>query len=149
MEQDVGIGKYVLIFGLVNLGLLVGLDILFFLLDVESNSGATIGALMGAGVAAVSRFIQDNKRIPNPSEKTKLVWLSYLASWIVSLILVGVFVVLSGEGGELMEIVKSINVVILIVVIVFLSVFYVGALYLTYGYVARKQFEGLQKKGKI
>ncbi len=149
MDRDVNIGKYVLIFGLVNLGLLVGLAILFSILNVESNSGATIGALVGAGMAAVSKFIQDNKRIPNPSEKTKLVWLSYFASWIVSLILVSIFAALSGEGGELIEIVKSVNVVILVGVIVFLSVFYVSALYLTYGYVARKQFEGLRKKGKI
>jgi hypothetical protein len=146
---DVKVGKYVITFGVVNLALLVGSAILLTLLEIESNSGVTIGALIGSAIAAASKFIKDNGRIPTPSEKTKLVWLSYFASWVVSLFLFGIFVTLTNEGGQLIELMKSINAAILVGIIVVLSAFYLGVLSMAYGYMARKQFEGLQRKGKI
>ncbi|MES9856907.1 MAG: ABZJ_00895 family protein [Sedimenticola sp.] len=149
MEQNAGVGKYIFRFGLVHLAILVGLSIVFTILEIESNSGVTIAALIGAAAAAVSKFIQDNKRAPNSSEKTKLVWLSYLVSWVVSLALAGIFFYLSNEGGQLIEAMKSIDLAIIIGIVALVSVFYLGALSLAYGYMARKQFDGMQKKGKI
>jgi uncharacterized membrane protein len=149
VEQNINIGKYVLRFALAHLVLLVGLGILTTLLGIESNSGATIGALMGAAIIAVSKFIQDNKRVPTKGEKRKLVWFSYLASWVVSLLLFAVFIITLEEGDEIMQIVIEIGAPLLLGVTAVLTLFYVGALYLAYGFMANKQLEALQKKGKI
>lgn len=148
MKPDVKITKYVIRFGIVNLALLVGLSILFALLKIESGASVTVAALMGAGASAVLKFIKDNKRVPSASEKTKLVWLSYLASWLVSLFLFGIFSTITSDTSQVIDFMKS-NAGIFVGVLVLLSIFYLGALYMVYGYVARKQFEGLQKKGKI
>lgn len=149
MKQDVKISKYAFRFGVVNLALLIGIGFLLTLIEVESNAGVTIGALMGAAVATVSKFIKDNKRVPTVSEKIKLVWLSYLASWVVSIFLFGIFVAVNNQSVQFLELMKSINAAVLIGIIVFLSVLYLGALSMAYGYMARKQFEGLRKKGGI
>lgn len=148
MEQDVNVSKYVIRFGLVNLALLVGLSMVFALLDIESGSGVTLGALMGAAIFAVAKFIQDNKRVPSSSEKTKLVWFSYLTSWLVSLIIVNISVTLTSEHYQVINFMRS-NPLIIIGILVFLTVFYVAVLYMSYGYLARKQFESMKKRGKI
>jgi hypothetical protein len=148
MTQDVKLSKYILRFGLFNLALLIGLSIVFAQLEIESGSGVSIGALMGAAIFAVAKFIQDNKRVPTSSEKTKLVWFSYLTSWLVSLLIVGIFVTLTSEHYQVINFMKS-NPLILIGILAFLTVFYVGVLYLSYGYLARKQFESMKKRGKI
>ncbi|WP_297812863.1 ABZJ_00895 family protein [uncultured Methylophaga sp.] len=148
MTQDVKLSKYILRFGLVNLALLIVLSIVSALLEIESGSGVTIGALMGAAIFAVAKFIQDNKRVPTSSEKTKLVWFSYLTSWLVSLLIVSIFVTLTSEHYQVINFMKS-NPLILIGILAFLTVFYVGVLYLSYGYLARKQFESMKKRGKI
>jgi choline-glycine betaine transporter len=149
MDQDVSVTKYVIRFALVNMGLLIGMAIMLGLLGIESSSGTTLAALLGAAMATTYKFIQDHRRIPSSGEKTKLVWLSYLASWVVSLVLVGIFVGISEEGLRIVEVLISINVLLLVGIIAFLSIFYVGALYVAYGYLAVKQYEGMQKKGKI
>lgn len=148
MTQDVNLSKYILRFGLFNIALLIGLSIVFSLLEIESGSGVSIGALMGAAIFAVAKFIQDNKRVPTSSEKTKLVWFSYLTSWLVSLLIVSIFVTLTSEHYQVINFMKS-NPLILIGILAFLTVFYVGVLYLSYGYLARKQFESMKKRGKI
>ncbi len=71
MEQNAGVGKYIFRFGLVHLAILVGLSIVFTILEIESNSGVTIAALIGAAAVAVSKFIQDNKRAPKLVRKNK------------------------------------------------------------------------------
>lgn len=148
MITDVKVSKYVIRFGLVNLVILVCLSILLVLLEIESGSSVTIAALMGAAMFAVSKFITDHKRVPSASEKTKLVWFSYLASWLVSLFLFSSFVTITSEHRQVIDFLKS-NPAIIIGILLFLSVIYLGVLYMCYGYFARKHFESLEKKGKI
>lgn len=149
MEQSVQVRKYIIRFGIINLMLLVGIAVFFSLIGVESNSGATAAALMGAAMFTVVRFIQDNKRVPNATEKSKLVWYSYLASWLVSIILFGFFMSFSNESVQVIEAIESINILFIVGVVIFISIFYLFALHLSYGSLANKQFEALQKKGKI
>jgi polyferredoxin len=149
VEQGTSIGKYILLFAAAHLGLLIGLGILTAILDIDSNTGVTVGALMGAAILAISKFIRDNKRLPNKKEKWKLVWFSCLASWAVSMLLFIVIVSLVGEGAEIMQAISTLGAPLLLGVIAFLTLFYVGALYLAYGFVANKQMEALQRKGEI
>ena len=148
MTQDVKLSKYILRFGLFNLALLIGLSIVFALLEIESGSGVTIGALMGAAIFAVANLFRTTSAFQPHQKKTKLVWFSYLTSWLVSLLIVSIFVTLTSEHYQVINFMKS-NPLILIGILAFLTVFYVGVLYLSYGYLARKQFDSMKKRGKI
>ncbi len=149
MEQEISVIKYVFRFAVAYLVLLVVLGVLAVLLNMDSNTGASIGALVASAIMVISKFVQENKRIPSVSEKKKLVWFSYLACWAVSIVLFAVFIVISGEVEEVVEFLTTVNMPVAIGAIVFVSIFYLGILDLSYGYMARKQFEGLRKKGKI
>lgn len=96
-----------------------------------------------------SKFIQDHKRAPNPLEKTKLVWLSYLTTWLVSLVLLGGFVMATNEESKRLEVMRSISIGIIDAVIVFFSIVVLGTLTLSYGLLARKQLKSRKKKGAI
>ncbi|WP_444932639.1 hypothetical protein [Microbulbifer sp. JTAC008] len=51
MEDQVKLGKYAIRFGVIYLLLLVGMAIVLSILEINSNSGATMGALMGSAMA--------------------------------------------------------------------------------------------------
>lgn len=149
MEQEVGVVKYVAKFALAFLVILLAVGVVLSLLDMNSNAGITIAALMGAAVYAVSKFIEENRRVPVGAEKTKLVWFSFVAAWLISLIPFGVFASFTAEGAEMLKTLRTASIPLLAGVIAFLSLFHLGTLWLSYGLLARKQFEALQKKGKI
>ncbi|MCG7874106.1 MAG: ABZJ_00895 family protein [Candidatus Thiodiazotropha weberae] len=149
MEENVTISKYVIWFTVVNLSLTICISIALILLEIDSSTSATIAALVGAAMVAGSKFIQDHKRVPNRSEKTKLVWLSYLTTWLVSLLLLGGFVLATNEGSQLLEVMTSVSMGIIVGVFVFFSIVILGTLSLSYGFLARKQLEGMKRKGAI
>ncbi|MEW8404091.1 MAG: ABZJ_00895 family protein [Candidatus Thiodiazotropha taylori] len=133
----------------VYLALTACFSIALTLLEIDSNSSATITALIGAAMVEGSKFIQDHKRAPNPLEKTKLVWLSYLTTWLVSLVLLGGFVMATNEESKRLEVMRSISIGIIDAVIVFFSIVVLGTLTLSYGLLARKQLKSRKKKGAI
>ncbi|MCG7922619.1 MAG: ABZJ_00895 family protein [Candidatus Thiodiazotropha lotti] len=149
MEENVTISKYVIWFTVVNLSLTICISIALILLEIDSSTSATIAALVGAAMVAGSKFIQDHKRVPNRSEKTKLVWLSYLTTWLVSLLLLGGFVLATNEGSQLLEVMISVSMGNIVGVFVFFSIVILGTLSLSYGFLARKQLEGMKRKGAI
>ena len=152
MEQEVDLGSYIIKF---LLGYTVGLILLsvaFHILDIDSNTGASIGVLFGAAIYAVGKFIQDNKRVPNKQEKSKLVWSSVAISWLVSLLLMFVYILfLDGAKGlaDVTQMVAGINTMILFGVVVFVTLLNWAVLSYSYGGLAKRQFASLQKKGKI
>lgn len=149
MEENVKIGKYILRYAVVHLLLLVGISIILGLLEIEPNSGVTIGALMGAAMAVIMKFIQDNKRPPNKSEKNYLVWLSLLVSIAISLLLSSVVLFFSGEVRELFEMLASIGYFVFVFILLFVSVVCFCVLWFSYGYFAKKQYEAMLKYGKL
>jgi hypothetical protein len=72
-----------------------------------------------------------------------------VASWFVSILLFAIIIVFVDGGGEIMQVFTMIGAPLLIGVIAILTLFYVGALYFAYGFLANKQLEALEKKGKI
>ena len=149
MEQDVHINRYVIRFAIIYLVLLIGLGLLLGFLGTSSGTGATVGAMMGAAGLTVSRFLDDHKRLPTASERTQLIWLSFLASWLVSLIPFSAVMMLTPDGGEVLRAVHTAGLTIFAVVIAVLSAVYLGLLSLSYGFIARNRFAALQRKGRI
>lgn len=152
-EQEVNLTTYIVRFSIIYVCFMICMGFIMALLPFDSNSGGTAASLIIAAMFTVIKFIKDHKRIPNKSEKMKLTLFSFLASWIVSIFLVGLFVAVSGEGRQLVDLIKSINITmflgIFIVVLIVTSLISFGSLYFTYGFIAKKQFQTLQRKGKI
>ncbi|WP_444916564.1 ABZJ_00895 family protein [Microbulbifer sp. JMSA003] len=149
MEDQVRLGKYAFRFAAIYLLLLVGMAIVLSILEIDSNSGATMGALMGSAMATAIKFVQDNKRPPTKSEKNRLALISLLASWIVSLLLMSILLLAGSPGAEILESIKSVNLMIIITIVVVLSLIYFLVLSFSYGYLAKKQYEAMLKQGKI
>src|SRR5262245_26910362 len=91
--RPVRIGRYVWIFT----GALVAafLVVLTLTLLTTYQPGGFIGLLEMIFAAAVTGalFVQNNKRIPTPAERSKLIWWSFAASLLVVLIPLGGFLV--------------------------------------------------------
>jgi len=143
MDENVAVLKYIIRFGLVYLVLLFGIGVVQTLLDIDAGMGVSIVALMAAAAMAASTFVRDHQRAPNVSERAKLVWVSFLVSWLVSLVLTGVLATSSVAGSELLQVFSASNIAIVAGVIVVVSVLYLGVLSLAYGYLARKQVEAI------
>ena len=152
MEQNINITKYIVKFSLGYVFGLIALTVIFHIFDLDSNSGASIGVLIGAAVYAVGKFIQENKRVPNKEEKSKLVWSSLIISWGVSiLLLIAAVLILDGQQGlaDLFLLVEELNAAIIAGVLFFVTLLHFAVLSYSYGGLAKIQYRGLQKKGKI
>lgn len=152
MEQNIVINKYIIKFSIAYAIGLVAITAIFIIFDLDHSSGASIGVLIGAAMYSVGKFIEENKRIPNKIEKSKLVWLSLISSYITSIVLAVIVIsLLDGIQGlaELAKLIEKLNVVIIVGATVVVSLIYFVVLSWSYGGLAKKQYEGLQKKGKI
>ncbi len=151
MESDVQVGKYVIRFGVVNLLLVLLIAAVLMALDVDGNAGTSIGALIGAALAAGNRFLKDHKRLPSPSEKTRLTWFSLLIAWAVSLILLVVFLLVSGAAEDLQGMLApGLNTLaVLLGVFAFVTALHFFALSFSYGFLLKRQYEAMLKKGVL
>lgn len=157
MEQEVGIFKYALRFGMTYLILSLLVWLFLEIWSVITNRditiyfalGITLGALVGAAFVAVSKFIQDNKRVPTSQEKSTLIWFSFLTSWLVQVLIFFAAIMFLPEGNKMIEDIRSDGLFAILGVAIFISVFYLGLLSLNYGEFAKKRFEIMQKKGQI
>lgn len=145
MEQDVAVSKYVVRFTLAYLFLIILLAVVETLLELDSNSGGAIAAMVAALLAS-AKFVEEHKRIPSKSEKRRLVWYSFAASWGVSLLLFIPVVMLTGEGGELLEMLGGISPGLLLGVVLFISLLSLALISFGYGSMAKSQLKALQKK---
>ena len=152
MDQNVDVLNYVIRFSIAYFLLLIVLGVFLTLLNIGGSTGGSIGALLGAVIFAVYKFVEDNKRIPNKTEKTKLVWLSFSASWLISILIMSIVIVfIEGISGfiNLVSIFSQLSSVIIIGSSVFISIVYLIALSFGYGSFAKIHIKVLQMKGKI
>lgn len=152
MEQDIVINRYIIKFSIAYAIGLIAITAIFIIFDLDHSSGASIGVLIGAAMYSVGKFIEENKRIPNKIEKSKLVWFSLISSYITSIILAVIVIsALDGIQGltELAKLIEKLNIVIISGATIVVSLIYFVILSWSYGSLAKKQYEGLQKKGKI
>jgi len=150
--ESVPIKKYIIHFSVVYIVVMVVLHGILALLDLEGNSGALLAILMGAAAYTASKFIKDNKRVPNKIEKSKLVWLSFGVSWVISIVFVVFFVALMFEKEDwlaLKTLISEMSGLILWGAVIFTSFIQWASLSYGYGSLAKKQYTALLKKGKI
>ena len=98
MTQNTPLKKYLFIFAGANLAMMVIAAVVLTLLDMDGNAGVNMGILIGSAMAAGHYFIKDHQRLPTAAEKRWLVFMSFLASVLVSLLFVLVVVLLEPNG---------------------------------------------------
>lgn len=172
-NDNADVAKYVLRFGLFYLLAFVVIAGVTALLKIDSNSSSMVSIFIAMMMTSL-KFINDNKRVPNASEKRKLVWYSFAATWVVSFVLVVLFLSIAGELGTIIKLFNELGLALLYKLpliprevgatlelfhrigfsflfgaVLFVSALEVLMLYFGYGWYAKKQYEGLVKKGKI
>ncbi len=150
--ESVNIRKYIISFSACYTIGVVTVFIVLTVLDLEGNSGISVGILIASALYAVIKFIDDNKRAPNKTEKNKLVWQSLLMSWLVSLVLflIAAVVILETEDISFLgELVTQTNIAIFLGAAVFITLIQWGILVYSYGPLAKRRYAALLKKGKI
>lgn len=151
MTENVAISKYIKLFSIAYFLFLVVFGIALTLLDIDGNAGTSIGSLVASIFIAVSRFVEDNKRIPNKTEKSKLVWCSFFSSWIISLLLFLTIVLFFG-GIASFEFISDIsldNLITFVIVFLVISLIYFVGINFCYGSLAKTALKSLQKKEKL
>lgn len=152
MSKELSVRPYILKFSGVYL---IGIIILitgFVVFELSYSAYASIIVLMGAVLYTTSEFIQDTGRTPVKREKTKLIWLSFLMSWLMLLLLIVVGVLLlGGEQGmtDFGNMLSQIGATKIIGAVCIISMVYLLVMFLGYGKVAKMQYHILRKNGMM
>ena len=149
MENRVEILKYVMRFASAFLVLLILFSALQGLLKNEPSSGLTVVAFIAAAAYAMSTFLRHNKRVLTESEKTRLVWFSFAASWIISVAEFGVVAYWYPDVLQTFVAEDGFSVPMFITAVVFFSLTQLAGLYVVFGVAAEKEYQRLQKTGKM
>lgn len=146
MVRNTPLKKYLFIFAGVHLCLMVIAAVLLTLLDLEGNAGINMGILIGSATTAGHYFIKDHQRLPTGSEKACLIFLSFLAAVLVSLLFAAVVAVTEPAGVAMLWSMLQEQAMVLLVIMAVVSVVYLLVLWLSYGFMLGKQFQAMQKK---
>lgn len=146
MTRNTPLKKYLLIFTGANLGMMVVAAVVLTLLDLDGNAGVNMGILIGSAMAAGHYFLKDHQRLPTAAEKRWLVFMSFLASVLVSSLFVLAVVVMEPDSLAVMWMMLQENAVIFLVVMLVVSLVYLLVLWSAYGFLLGRQFKAMQKK---
>jgi hypothetical protein len=130
--------KYILIFSSTYLLSLITVLILSEAFDL--NGSTTVATLMAGAMITSMVFVKDHKRGPNKSEKRTLVWGSLLSAIVVSSLLVTVYLLISEEGSNIVEVLIQVPAWIWVLSAVVVSIVYAAFLAFCYGWLTEKLF---------
>lgn len=151
MTSDISIKKYLGIFALTYSVSAIALTAISFWLDLSNNTGTSIAILLVAAMVTSGIFVKDNKRVPSKSERNRLLWGSFGASWLISIILTLIVLALftnKTEQAALLELMLGLGWIIIGLVVLFVSVLHWFILFLVYKLTAKRQLAALEKKAK-
>ncbi len=147
-DENVEIGGYVLRFSVVYFLAVVAIATILTLLGIESGSSSVIPTVAGT-MAVTMKFLNENKRLPNTSEKKQLIWYSLAVMMLISLVLVIVFLIVVGELGIFLELLEKAGFGLVFGALLFATAIELFVLYVGYGWLANKYYGSLVKEGKI
>lgn len=133
MNESINLFKYIIRFSISYVLLLIIVATIITYLGIDSGSfSTTIVATLGAVTITSSKFVKDNKRIPNEIEKQKLIWLSFYVSLLAPLIIVIPFSLFLYDMTNIMNALKEINFLvfsIIVLVVIILDFFLIKFFY--------------------
>lgn len=145
-EEKVNVMKYIGIFVIAHVVITLIIVVVAMFVNVGSSMGTVLPAI-GASYFVADRFVKDNLRAPQGVEKTQLIWLSFLMTWVLSIVytVIAYFVVDTQAKRALSEGLGAIGSFWVYALGLFLFVSLILLLMFTvnYGFFARKQAERL------
>ncbi len=140
MAKTANLRKYILIFFIANLvgSIIIGTIFAFFKLGGTTVAG--FGVLFAASYVTVRKFIMDNARPPNKSEKIKLIIYSLISRWLTSLFLLSAFLFIYSMSyqKQLWILRSAFPIHTILLGIAFDLIISVLVLWLSYDFMARK-----------
>ena len=146
--EPVSVTGYVFIFSAIYAGLMVLVQILVHAFDIDLGSGANSGMLVGAGLGAMMKFVNDHKRPPIKSEKRRLIWLSILSCFGVSVLVGAIALFIVGGSAafsEISELVGTLPIAAWVGILFGVTILYYVMLRINYGWGARFYYKRLDK----
>lgn len=143
IQSQVLLKPYIILFSLIYLGFTIFYHVLKNVVGVHFGDSLRIAIMFFSAFGVVVKFIKDNARPPEGSEKTRLIWLSILSSFLISF-LKSNFMIFSVGGIRVYNEIASFEilpVVMLIAILLFVAIFNYCMLRLIYGWGARLYFK--------
>ena len=140
-EASPSLLKYTLFFSALYAAMLIIINVLQFGFGIDVGSGANMGMLIGAGLGAAIKFVQDVSRPPTNKEKRLLSLGCVIASLfisIISLMLTVNFAFNADEVAQLDEILNKLSLVVWSLITIFICALYYFALLFIFGWGAKK-----------
>lgn len=123
---------------------LIVFGIISTFISIGSSSGAP--TLMVGGFFTAWHFVKREKRIPTADEKVQLIWGSIACTFIISALLVFIFVLATGTSEAIIASLQLIPMWIWLLAIAFITLIEFAVFYFSYGWFAIKCVEGQNKK---
>lgn len=143
IQSQVLLKPYIILFSVIYLGFTIFYHVLKNVMGVHLGDSLRIAIMFFSAFGVVVKFIKDNARPPEGSEKTRLIWLSILSSFLISFLKSNV-VIFSVGGIRVYNEIASFEilpVVMLIAILLFVAIFNYCMLRLIYGWGARLYFK--------
>lgn len=153
MQQPIQTNKYLLRYCVVYALASLVIGVLAHFLSFNPGIFIALAVVMVSARVTVDKLIRDHQRAPTKKEQIALSWQCLVSSWAISitLMLAGLLVV---EGlvktQEILSVFENSQILsIMLVSSAFLSIIVFGIFWLSYGWLANKQFEKLQNTEKL
>ena len=150
-QERVKINNYLTRFALIytlNITILLSLK---YQVGLENSLVFTVIIILSARFTS-HKFILDNRRLFNSNERAKLLWYSWSLVWFISIIATTILTYIFAGRETLSVLVAKFSTMPTLEFITNIgiaSVISFALLYITYGFNAKREFDNLQKEGKI
>lgn len=98
--QGQNMNPYVVRFLIANVVLTAAFGVFAEMMKLQAASGLAVAATIGAGMYAASAFTKHHSREPSSAEVGGFAWRALLATWVVSLVLFIVFLMIFSSAAE-------------------------------------------------
>lgn len=117
------------------------------LLNISGGTG--VAPLIAVGFLTAWQFVKRERRVPNPNEKKQLIWGSILSTFLISAVLVTIFVLTTMSVQSFINLIKFAPIWIWFIAfgIVILIEFFI--LQLSYGWYAKLCLKNLSNKKRL
>jgi hypothetical protein len=136
------LNRCIVIFTVANFILTIAIAVVASILNLKSGSGMAVGAALGASILAASSFVKAHARAPTREETKDFAWRALLATWLVSLILTAIVVVVllpaSEARGLLRGLFSGMGLVILLGAFSVISAIYYFAIRWAFGWYGKQ-----------
>ena len=127
--------RYCIFFALAYGALLALVNIAIAVFNIEVGSALNIASLVAAIYISAYKFAKEQDRIPEKTEKKKIAVGCLLTAYAISLIIAIITALLSGLSFTALF--QGISPVMLFMSIVIVTIIYLTAIYLSYGWFVR------------